>query len=83
MSPRHARRAPVTRSNDTQFVYIRRHGPMGHYSGGYTSQQIQTDAHRIRQWLTAGRTVFIYYNNDAEGHDVRNALQLRQLINAT
>lgn len=74
--------AAATRPNDSSFVYVRRHGPIGDYSGGYTARQIQSDARRIRQWLTAGKTVFVYYNNDIQGHAVRNATQLRDLINA-
>lgn len=73
--------AAVAQPNDSRFVYIRRHGPAGDYLGGYTSQQIQLDARRIRQWLAAGRTVFVYYNNDAQGHAVHNALRLLQLVN--
>lgn len=69
-------RAPVAEPNDASFVYVRRHGPSGEYQGGYQSKQIKEDAELIRRWLKAGKAVFVYYNNDVEGHAVRNAKQL-------
>ena len=38
------------------------------------------DATRIRAWLQDGRDVYIYYNNDAEGHAVDNAKRLKELM---
>ena len=72
-----AGRAPVSEPNDASFVYVRRHGPTGSYSGRYTQEHIDDDARRVRAWLDEGRTVYVYYNNDVAGHAVHNALQLR------
>ena len=72
-------RCPTTEPNDAGFVYVRRHGPGGRYRGPYSSRHIAQDAKRIQTWLQAGRDVYVYYNNDLEGHAVDNA---RQLIEA-
>lgn len=73
-------RCPITEPNDVSFVYIRRHGPGGPYSGCYTTEHIAADAGRICQWLSVGRDVYVYYNNDVDGHAVDNAKQLRATV---
>ena len=72
-------RCPITEPNDVDFVYVRRHGPGGRYRGRYSAKHIANDAARVQEWLSAGRDVFVYFNNDVEGHAVDNA---RQLIDA-
>lgn len=64
------------------FVYIRLHGPDHHhlYGGAYSDQDLGWWADRIREWQYQGREVFAYFNNDGEGHAVRNALRLRELL---
>ncbi|MEN6626366.1 MAG: DUF72 domain-containing protein [Candidatus Sumerlaeia bacterium] len=68
--------------NAADFVYIRRHGAAGRYAGEYGEEQLETEARDIRSWLGEGRDVWIYYNNDAAGAAVRNALRLKQLLGA-
>ena len=68
--------APVT----ADFIYIRRHGPGTPYSAGYPAAAIRKDATSVRTWLAEGRDVYVYYNNDAEGHAVRDALKLRKRL---
>lgn len=72
-------RCPVTEPNAAPFVYVRRHGPGGRYRGRYAEEHVAADAARVRQWLNQGRDVYVYFNNDIEGHAVDNA---RQLIDA-
>jgi len=72
-------RCPITEPNDVDFVYVRRHGPGGRYRGRYSARHIAKDAVWIRDWLFSGKEVFVYYNNDVEGHAIDNA---RQLIDA-
>jgi uncharacterized protein YecE (DUF72 family) len=62
------------------FVYFRRHGPGGRYNALYPEVALQEDAGRIKAWLTAGRDVFVYFNNDARGYAPHNATQLLQMI---
>lgn len=67
---------PITEPNDASFVYMRRHGPGGQYRGCYTPRHITDDADNVRKWLNTGKDVFVYYNNDIDGHAVHNARQL-------
>jgi uncharacterized protein YecE (DUF72 family) len=60
------------------WVYLRYHGP-GPW-GEYTHQALSAEAGRIRDHLDAGRDVFAYFNNDAHGYAVRNALDLRRYV---
>jgi uncharacterized protein YecE (DUF72 family) len=73
-------RAPVGEPNDARFIYVRRHGPQGDYRGGYSRRALEQDAENIRNWLSRGKKVFVYFNNDVEGHAIRNARQLIELL---
>lgn len=73
-------RCPITEPNDAPFVYVRRHGPSGGYQGCYSSRHIGADAERIRHWLADGKDVYVYYNNDIDGHAVDNAGQLMEAV---
>ncbi|HWI39968.1 MAG TPA: DUF72 domain-containing protein [Verrucomicrobiae bacterium] len=67
---------PVT----ADFVYIRRHGHGGDASGRFPLPFIRRDAERIRSLLDAGKDVYIYFNNDAAGSAIFNALELREML---
>jgi uncharacterized protein YecE (DUF72 family) len=64
------------------FVYVRLHGPDPRhlYAGSYSAADLQWWATRIGEWERSGRDVFVYFNNDGEGHAVRNADALRRLL---
>jgi uncharacterized protein YecE (DUF72 family) len=71
---------PVEGPITADFVYIRRHGAGALYAGAYSETALRREAERIRAWLTGGRSVYIYFNNDAEAHAVSNALTLKGLL---
>jgi len=73
-------RCPIVEPNDVPFIYIRRHGPGGPYRGCYSAEHLAADADRIRRWLAAGKNVYVYFNNDLQGHAVTNARQLIDMI---
>jgi uncharacterized protein YecE (DUF72 family) len=64
------------------FVYVRLHGPDARslYAGSYSEADLRWWAERARDWEAQGRDVFLYFNNDGDGHAARNALRLRQLL---
>jgi uncharacterized protein YecE (DUF72 family) len=66
------------------FVYVRLHGPDPEhlYGGSYSENDLHWWAERIREWTAAGHDVFAYFNNDTQGNAVRNALRLKELLNA-
>lgn len=61
-------------------VYIRFHGAGALYAGSYPDETLRAWAERIRRWAEAGYQVYAYFNNDAFGHAVRNALTLNALL---
>ena len=62
------------------FVYLRRHGHSGTYTGRYDLQELQRDARRIRDYQASGRDLYIYFNNDIGGYAPQNALELREML---
>lgn len=63
-------------------VYIRLHGSTALYAGRYRREELARWAERIRGFLQAGREVYVYFNNDAFGHAVRNAMERREMLAA-
>ena len=66
----------------TDLVYVRMHGPDpdSMYAGSYPEQDLRSWARLISEWDEGGRDVWMYFNNDPDGHAVRNALRLRDLL---
>lgn len=62
----------------TDWVYLRFHGPGS--SGAYSYQKLTGVARRIRKHQAEGRDVYAFFNNDAKGHAVHNALQLQRYV---
>lgn len=63
-------------------MYVRLHGPVRQHmhAGSYSDADLTWWADRIREWEGAGKDVFAYFNNDGDGHAVRNAQTLRRSI---
>lgn len=71
-------------NSQAPFVYVRRHGPgEARYTGSYTSEQLRRDASLIRGWTSSGRDVFVYFNNDPDGHAFHNAVELKRMLART
>ena len=75
-------RLPCVLRATAPFVYARLHGPdtQSLYAGSYSDDDLRWWSDRIREWDAQGRDVFVYFNNDGEGHAVRNALTLKRLV---
>jgi uncharacterized protein YecE (DUF72 family) len=73
-------RCPITEPNETNLVYIRRHGPGGSYRERYSQEQIQVDADSIASWLQQDRQVYVYFNNDINGYAIENARELIEAV---
>ncbi len=62
------------------FVYIRRHGADAKYHERYQRGDLERDAAAVRAHLRRGHDAFVYFNNDAHGYAVMNALELTQMV---
>jgi len=67
-----------------RFVYVRLHGPDPRhlYAGSYSEADLRWWADRVREWEHMRRDVFVYFNNDGDGHAVRNADTLKRILGA-
>jgi uncharacterized protein YecE (DUF72 family) len=61
----------------TDFAYIRFHGMGSLYSGSYPEGKLSALAGNIRNLSSWGKTLYIYFNNDACGYVNQNARTLQ------
>jgi uncharacterized protein YecE (DUF72 family) len=66
------------REETARFVYLRFHGPASR--SRYPRQRLVAEARRIRSWAARGLDVYAYFNNDAGGHAVEDARDLRRYV---
>jgi uncharacterized protein YecE (DUF72 family) len=71
---------PMWREVTTDLVYVRLHGHTRKYASRYSEQSLRMWAGDAKRWLAEGRDVHVYFDNDAEGHAVRNALRFQELV---
>ncbi len=64
----------------SDFIYIRMHLPPTGLGYGQRALQPWTD--RVVAWHHDGLDVFVYFNNDMEGHAIKDAKTLISLVNA-
>jgi uncharacterized protein YecE (DUF72 family) len=62
----------------SDFTYIRMHLPARNL--GYGKRALQPWADRVIDWRRGGLDVFVYFNNDMEGHAITDAKTLISLI---
>jgi len=60
-------------------AYVRFHGTQGKYAGSYPAVALRTWARKIDAWRRS-RTAYAYFNNDAKGHAIQNALSLKEMV---
>jgi uncharacterized protein YecE (DUF72 family) len=63
-------------------VYIRMHGGSVLYGSNYRDPELKKLAKQIRGFLRKKLSVYVYFNNDAKGYAVKNALRLKKLLKA-
>lgn len=62
------------------FIFIRRHGYHSLYSTSYPDDYLRKLAGDIDKWLEEGKDVYVYFNNDAYGYAIKNALKLKEYL---
>ncbi len=60
------------------WVYMRFHGTVP--GGRYGRRELSVRVPLIKTFLRRGLDVFVYFNNDAMGHAVRDAVELKRLV---
>lgn len=62
------------------FTYLRFHGREELFVSSYSEAELAEEAGKITRYLKDGLDVFVYFNNTAGGHAIRNARTLRGLV---
>ena len=70
---------PLIATSD--FAYVRFHGSEGLYSSCYSEEELSQWAQRIARLSQDIKVIYIYFNNDAEGFAVKNAVTLGNFLN--
>ena len=70
-------RAPIQLTTD--YAYVRLHGPDAAYGGCYSRCRLTEWAERIRSWSGIS-DVYVYFDNDESAYAVRNALELKAIL---
>jgi len=64
----------------SDFMYLRFHGKNDLYSGCYPENELKTWADKIARIPSTLKSIYIYFNNDAGGYAVQNALTLKNYL---
>jgi uncharacterized protein YecE (DUF72 family) len=67
--------SPVVATADC--AYVRFHGSAWLYSSCYTDEELTAWAEKLANLAANLKEIYIYFNNDAEGYAVSNAITLR------
>jgi uncharacterized protein YecE (DUF72 family) len=59
---------------------VRFHGSGTGHGGNYSRRSLENWAERLRELAKGLDDVYVYFNNDAFGHAIRNAWTLTELI---
>jgi uncharacterized protein YecE (DUF72 family) len=63
------------------FQYFRFHGPNGDYKGSYSNPFLEEKSIVIKELLSNGKDVYVYFNNTA-GNAFENSMTLKMYVNA-
>ena len=74
------RDAPSPWERTADFVYVRGHGPGGHYKGHYSEQTLRGWADDFLTWKQRGFDVYAYFDNDQKSAAPADALSLKRRI---
>ncbi len=75
----HGSGLPFIEKITSNIIYLRLHGGEVLYGSNYSEKELKQWAGKIQGWGKKNKTVFVYFNNDAYGFAVKNALALKEL----
>jgi len=76
-SPRYPQKEITTAA----FIYLRFHGGKVLYGSNYSEKELKMWRDKIKKWQKDIATFMIFFNNDAQGFAVKNALRLKAMLN--
>lgn len=76
----HGSGLPMVEKLTSNVIYIRLHGGEMLYGSNYSEGELRRWAEKIRAWEKKGKIIFVYFNNDAHGFAVKNAITLKKIL---
>lgn len=76
----HGSGLPLMERVTSDFIYLRFHGGEVLYGSNYSEKELKKWANKIQDWKAKGKNTYIYFNNDAYGFAVKNALTLKKMV---
>lgn len=76
----HGSGLPIQEKVTSKIIYIRLHGGEILYGSNYSESELKKWAEKIKSWHDKGKTIFVYFNNDAYGFAVKNAMTLKKIL---
>ncbi|QJB39694.1 DUF72 domain-containing protein [Chitinophaga oryzae] len=73
-------RWPFAERVTAKHIYIRFHGPNGHYDTAYDHKTMKAYAAKIKKWHADKHAVWAFFNNDGHGYALKNADELKILL---
>src|SRR5690606_10170450 len=61
-------------------IYVRFHGPDALYASPYTKEILEEYADKFLSWKADGHDVWVFFNNDIDGHALTDAKQLIEIV---
>jgi uncharacterized protein YecE (DUF72 family) len=74
------RDAPAPWIVTARHVYVRGHGPGGHYRGHYSERTLRDWARDIAKWKKQRRDVYVYFDNDQKSAAPADAARLKDML---
>jgi uncharacterized protein YecE (DUF72 family) len=65
--------------HESNFIYLRFHGPTGNYRESYSESFLEEYSTYIKEWMDDGKTVYAYFNNTM-GDAIKNAQTLYKAV---
>jgi uncharacterized protein YecE (DUF72 family) len=76
----HGAGLPLVEMVTSHYVYLRLHGGEVLYGSNYSDKELKGWAKKIEHWRSKRKDIFAYFNNDAYGFAIQNALTLKKLV---
>lgn len=73
-------RYPGAKEVTADSAYIRLHGPGKLFASSYSTEQLAEWAEYIKSIFSKTKRIYVYFNNDYEGHAINNAKELANIL---
>jgi len=75
-----SKKFPYAEVVTADFIYLRFHGRGSLYASKYKESELEKWAQKIKNWQKQGKDIYAYFNNDAYGFAIEDALYLKGVL---